>query len=84
MIHHTHTHATDSSSSTTAPEIQSYKLSIRTGGGDCRRQLTASFEQFFTSAGLLQEGKFQLNKEYFPLAIENSGVPQPSANDHDL
>ncbi len=58
----------------TTSEVQPFVLSIRTGGGDCRRPLTVSFEQFFTSTGLTTDGKFHWNKEYFPIAVENSGA----------
>jgi len=55
-------------------QLQRYDLRIQTAGGDCKRQLTGSFEAFFVATGILPqrteaEGRdaFQWSKEYFPL-----------------
>ena len=45
------------------------ELVFRTSGGDCRRQITASFANFFKEIGIIQVDKgtsFAWNKEYFP------------------
>jgi hypothetical protein len=61
-------------------ELVEYVLSIRTAGGDCRKQLTNTFEQFFLTTRLADQtlhqahyqntGKFIWNKEYFPILSE--------------
>ncbi|RYH31273.1 DUF4460 domain-containing protein [archaeon] len=60
-------------------ELSEYVLSIRTAGGDCRKQLTTTFEQFFMTTQLADPvqhaahystGKFVWNKEYFPILSE--------------
>eukprot|EP01031_Cornospumella_fuschlensis_P027223 gene27223-32890_t len=60
-------------------ELSEVVLSIRTAGGDCRKQLTTTFEQFFLSTKLADPdqhaahfttGRFVWNKEYFPILSE--------------
>jgi hypothetical protein len=46
--------------------LEEHILQIRTAGGDCKKQLTATFEQFFIITGLSSTGKFQWTKDYFP------------------
>eukprot|EP01041_Mallomonas_annulata_P004440 gene4440-8849_t len=53
-------------------EFQRIDLKIKTAGGDCRHQLAASFEQFFSKAGI-HNGMFTWGTEYFP----TSGAENP-------
>mmetsp|Transcript_26374 Transcript_26374/g.26622 ORF Transcript_26374/g.26622 Transcript_26374/m.26622 type:complete len:176 (-) Transcript_26374:177-704(-) len=46
-------------------------LFIKTAGGDCRHQLAASFETFFSKAGI-HDGKFSWGNDYFPTEERNS------------
>jgi hypothetical protein len=46
--------------------ITKVELLIRTGGGDCRKSLTTSFETFFMNAGI-NKGKFAWGNIYFPV-----------------
>lgn len=43
------------------------ELTIRTAGGDCKKQLTTTMEEFFIASGISADGKFVWGKEYFPL-----------------
>jgi hypothetical protein len=45
-------------------EYELKQLRIRTGGGDCRHQLAACFEEFFAETGIY-EGKFNWGNDYF-------------------
>lgn len=42
-------------------------LRVRTGGGDCKKQLTLTLQNFFVESGLSTDGKFSWDKEYFPM-----------------
>lgn len=48
-----------------------YTLEIRTAGGECKRQLTRTFQTFFAATQLSNEGKFVWSKEYFPIIGED-------------
>ena len=41
-------------------------LNIRTAGGDSKRLITRTFEEFFAKAGISKDGKFAWDREYFP------------------
>lgn len=41
-------------------------LNIRTAGGDSKKQITRTFEEFFAVSGISETGKFAWDKEYFP------------------
>ena len=41
-------------------------LIIKTPGGDCRKLLSKTFQDFFQSAGIYDGGRFAWGKEYFP------------------
>lgn len=45
-------------------EFQLVELRLRTGGGDCRHQLAACFQEFFEKTEV-NKGKFKWGKEYF-------------------
>jgi hypothetical protein len=55
-----------------AGKIDRIDLKIKTAGGDCRRSLTSSFENFFIDTGIIdsniEKGKdsFVWGKDYFP------------------
>lgn len=54
-------------------QIEKHQLSIRTGGGECKKQLKASLEQFFLGCGILKRGDvLAWSKEYFPINVEGS------------
>jgi hypothetical protein len=48
--------------------VDQYVLKIRTAGGDCRKQLTTTFQMFFIDTKISETGKFNWNKEYFPIS----------------
>ena len=45
-------------------KTKSCELLIRTGGGDCRKQLTKSLSQFFKKTGILTDGQFKWDAEF--------------------
>ena len=45
-------------------EFQLVELKLKTGGGDCRHQLAACFEDFFEKT-TVHSGKFSWGKDYF-------------------
>ena len=47
-------------------DIQAVNLVINTAGGDCRKQLTKAFTDFFIMTKLSGNGIFNWNKDYFP------------------
>ena len=52
--------------------IRPHILRLNTSGGDCKKQITTSFAEFFQRARILPEGKsvsFEWNKEYFPVKV---------------
>ena len=59
--------------SNTDKRVERVDLLLHTAGGDCKRQLTVSFEEFFLRSGILinprEDGKdlFVWNKDYFPV-----------------
>ena len=59
--------------STADQKVEQVDLLIHTAGGDCKRQLTASFEEFFLRSGILinprehDKDLFVWNKDYFPI-----------------
>lgn len=55
---------------TTTSEYQKYELLLKTSGGDCRKQLRTSFEQFFQLTGICNTS-FQWDAGYFP-ALTNT------------
>ncbi len=53
-------------------ELTCVNLNIVTAGGDSKRQITRTFQEFFVKAGISEDGKFVWDKEYFPTSlIEN-------------
>lgn len=49
--------------------FKTVELRIRTAGGDCKKQLTVTLQNFFMESEISPDGKFQWGKEYFPLEI---------------
>ena len=52
-------------------EIKLAHLRIQTAGGDCRRALSTSFQDFFLAVGITNKetgGNFSWGKDYFPTA----------------
>jgi len=60
--------------------IEKIDLKIRTSGGDCKRALTASFEEFFVNAQIIDskvaKGKepFIWGKDYFPTELAENKI----------
>lgn len=46
------------------------ELNIVTGGGDCKKQLTKTMQQFFQTSKISSDGKFEWDRAYFPLEKE--------------
>ena len=46
-------------------DLQRITLSLRTAGGDCKRLLMKTFEEFFTRTAI-HSGPFRWGSEYFP------------------
>lgn len=59
-------------SSTSSTGFKQVDLRIRTAGGDCKKQLTVTMQNFFVESEISADGKFQWGKDYFPL--ETAGV----------
>lgn len=59
-------HMRSSSSKTGFKQVD---LRIRTAGGDCKKQLTVTLQNFFVESEISPDGKFQWGKEYFPLEV---------------
>lgn len=51
-------------------EVQLVELKLKTGGGDCRHQLAACFQDFFEKTKI-HSGKFTWGKDYFPESGED-------------
>lgn len=52
--------------------VEKHELRILTAGGDCRKQLSLSFELFFQQTGILpNKRKFRWDKDYFPTMNNN-------------
>jgi hypothetical protein len=49
--------------------LKHIELTVRTGGGDCKKQLTVTMQDFFVASGISADGKFTWGKEYFPLEV---------------
>lgn len=43
------------------------ELHVKTAGGECKRQVTKSFSDFFIASGIAPSGQFKWSKEYFPV-----------------
>jgi hypothetical protein len=56
--------------------VKHVELTIRTGGGDCKKQLTVTFQEFYKKSGISADGKFVWGKDYFPIETTNSGVKE--------
>ena len=52
--------------------LKHVELRIRTAGGECKKQLTVTLQDFFVTSGISSDGKFSWGKEYFPLSIADS------------
>jgi hypothetical protein len=44
-------------------------LRIRTSGGECKKQLTVTFQDFFKQTDIDRDGLFKWNQEYFPIDL---------------
>jgi hypothetical protein len=68
---------------------QQHELHLKTSGGDCRKQLKGTFEIFFKQIGVLAEGSFRWDVEYFPvmkysdLVNEESGKTSSSSAERE-
>jgi hypothetical protein len=51
----------------TTKGTKSTNLHVKTAGGECKRQLSASFEEFFITSGINPTGKFRWGNEHFPV-----------------
>lgn len=51
-------------------DMSCLELNIVTGGGDCKKQLTKTMQQFFQTSKISLDGKFEWDKAYFPLEKE--------------
>ena len=58
--------------------LERVDLRIRTAGGDCKRQLTVSFSEFFVEAGIYSE-PFTWPKDYFPMKPKEGDLAQHDA-----
>lgn len=56
-------------------ELELHILEIRTPGGECKKQLTNTFVNFFQKTGILTEPSFVWDREYFPLPISTEHTP---------
>jgi hypothetical protein len=55
-----------------ADSVNCFHLNIVTAGGDSKKQITRTFQEFFVKTGISEDGQFQWDKEYFPTSlIEN-------------
>ena len=52
--------------------LKQVELRITTGGGDCKKQLTVTMQQFFKESGISANGKFVWGRDYFPMEIAGS------------
>jgi len=51
-------------------DMSCLELNIVTGGGDCKKQLTKTMQQFFLTSKISLDGKFEWDRAYFPLEKE--------------
>ena len=49
--------------------LKKVSLQLRTAGGDCRRLLQSTFQEFFSKTGV-HSGPFRWGPEYFPSASD--------------
>jgi hypothetical protein len=57
-----------------ADTVTCFHLNIITAGGDSKKQITRTFQEFFAKTGISEDGSFQWDKEYFPTSLVENHI----------